>query len=147
MAGRNVAKRPTPFNRANAAPAQAIKTTLADRLLIGMATSGIGRSAAKLAERLEVSRQTAGRWLNGTTESIESHTLMRAAGLFGFCPVWLATGDGSPTPMERVTADESVLLQAFRKMSPAEQNNLLDVMNTRVRHVMQRRGGDAELEE
>jgi transcriptional regulator with XRE-family HTH domain len=100
---------------------------MAARIKLGMSVVGIG-SANELAKRVQVSRQTAARWLHRHTEVGDLETLIRLSEVLHLCPIWLVTGQGTPTPMIRPSPDEAKLIEAFRMLPAVRQRELVEAV-------------------
>lgn len=70
--------------------------TLKWRLQMSLDESGI--SVEEAAERLDVSRSTVSRWLNGRGAAPKRPFVAQWALMTGVPVSWLESGDGSPTP-------------------------------------------------
>jgi transcriptional regulator with XRE-family HTH domain len=103
----------------------------------------IGGSQAELARQLGVSRSAVGQWLQGNVKDIRSEALFTLARLANVRPEWLALGESPKKPTSKdapsainalegthevyayyVTKEEHELLQAYRHLSPEQQEML-----------------------
>ena len=107
--------------------------TFAERIRSGMAMVGL-RSATSLAEKLGISRQHAGRLLNGQIKHVNTDLLIRMARLFGVSGTWLQTGEGSPSPKEVLEPDEQLLLEQYRLGTIEEKEEIMEFVCRRIRH-------------
>jgi len=92
--------------------------TLAGRIRIGMAAKGIA-TPSQLARRLKLNRQTVHKWLREDVQQIDPIHLFRLADTLELNPRWLATRDGEPQPLQRMTLDQKRVLELYRALPPA----------------------------
>lgn len=94
------------------------------RIYAGMAASGI-TSAADLARRIKVSRQTVSRWLTQPDAMPSAAEAFRLADTLHMSARWLVTGDGHATPREQIAPNERRLLCRYRKLDERRRTILL----------------------
>lgn len=91
--------------------------TLSGRIRIGMAAKGI-KNPADLARRIKVNRQTVHKWLAGQVTKLEPEFLFKLADELGLDPRWLATREGEPQPLLRMSLDQKRVLELYLALNP-----------------------------
>lgn len=99
-------------------------TTFGRRLRTTMICAGL--SAPRLARRIGVSRQTVYRWLAlKDPPAIVATTLIQLADAVGVSGRYLLGIEIRPSTRLRVSPNESLLIERFRNLPPADQRKLL----------------------
>jgi len=99
--------------------------TLAARLKLALATRGI--KGVDLARAIKVKRQAVYYWLDGTTKSIDSDNLHRAASFLGVRAGWLQNGEQPIYETPPMGEEEIQLVGFFQKMDDAQRRNFMDI--------------------
>ena len=84
-----------------------------------------GMSQERLANLVGVARSTVAQWETGRTVQVDFKTLMRVGQVLGVNARWLAIADVSPVPVIFPSTEESMLVEAFRRLSEAERDEVL----------------------
>lgn len=106
--------------------------TLAARIRMGMGFCGM-RSAGDLARAVSISRQYAAKLIGGEALTDSYSLLRRMANRFGVSLMWLATGEGTPIPRESLTANESRLIDLYRRAPHILKVDVLEHLSQHVR--------------
>lgn len=81
-------------------------STLQDRVKLALQLSG--KTKTDLWKGCGVSSSTVTTWVNGRNQSISGQNLIKAAGVLGVNPNWLARGEGSMTETPTMPASVSI---------------------------------------
>lgn len=89
--------------------------TLAGRIRGGMQIKGID-TAADLARRMKLNRQTIHKWLSGEVTKLEPAHLFKLADILGLDARWLAAREGEPQPALRITLELQRLIELYQAL-------------------------------
>lgn len=92
-----------------------------------------GISQEKLAARVGVARSTVAQWETGRTVQVDFKTLMRVGEVLGVNARWLAIADVSPVPVIFPSTEEGMLVEAFRRLSEAQRDEVLAAVRSYAR--------------
>lgn len=87
---------------------------------IRTARKAAGLSQSEVARKLGVQPSAVNHMESGRTKSLKADTILRLAQTIGVSAYWLETGEGSPSPDNRLTPDETEVLDLYRSLT--EQN-------------------------
>lgn len=99
--------------------------TLAARLRLALSTRGM--EAIDLAKTIKVKRQTVYYWVDGTTKSIDSDNLHKAAHALGVRAAWLQNGEFPVYETPNMGDDQIQLVGFFDKMTSERRKALMEI--------------------
>ena len=94
-----------------------------------MAAKGI-HSAAGLARKMKLPRQTIHRWLNGETEHIHPELVYRLSDVLECSARWLVMRDVAPSRAQRLNLDEQRVLALFKALPEAVRDSWVNTGDT-----------------
>jgi len=98
-------------------------------------------SPVELANKLELSRQAIEKFFRGESDEMKAANHIKTSRILGIDPAWLALGEGVPRPGEfQVQWHERLLLEQFRELPPEDQNDIADLLRSKLELVRQHAG-------
>lgn len=113
----------------------------AKRLAHALSPDVAGITPVELANQLELSRQAIEKFFRGESDEMKAANHIKTSRILGIDPAWLALGEGVPRPGDfQVQWHERLLLEQFRELPPEDQNDIADLLRSKLELVRQHAG-------